>query len=291
MPIPNLKSIRMFDAAARHLNFRRAAEELSLTQGAVAQQVRQLEARLGIKLFKRLARGLALTDSGSDYHREINRALRIIEAATRKVRPGGGQITLSVTPSFASKWLVPRLASFAKLHPDIEIRTVASEGIANFQFDEVDIAIRQGTPPFGKGLHVKLLSRLELCAVCSPEYAEQTATINQFEDFAAHRLIQDGHKLWEKLFKQANVEVPNKIMSFNQTALAMDAAESGQGVTLAPRILLGEQLSQGKLVRLWQDELSSQDGYYIVYPESRGNTAAQDEVTEWLLLEAQQNRS
>ena len=280
---PNLKSLRMFDAAARHQNFRRAAEELSLTQGAVAQQVRQLETDLGIVLFKRVARGLILTETGRTYHVSIRRALKIIDDATRSLYPESKSITLSVTPSFASKWLVPKLVSFSNIHPDIDIQTVASENLADFQSDSVDIAIRQGCPPFGSDHHVELLTPLNLCAICNPDYAKRVCKIQRLEDFASFRLIQDSHKHWERLFKKTKIKLDSRTMAFNQTTLAIDAAINGQGIALAPRLLVDVELAQGKLVQLWREKHSNPVSYYVVYPHiQRHNATARDKVIKWL---------
>lgn len=285
MRTPNLNALRMFDAAARHLNFRQAAEELSLTQGAVAQQVRRLEADLGLQLFHRKARGLALTEIGRGYHGPVRRALAIIDEATASLRPQGTRITLSVTPSFAAKWLVPRLSSFAKTHPDVDLQTVASERLADFQSDGVDLAVRLGRPPFEKGMETTLLAPLNLCAICSPDYAETVASLERFEDFAELRLIQDSHAFWEALFDKTGTRSRHRMMQFNQTALAMDAAANGQGIALAPRLLLDDAISKGTLVSLWQDESADQSGYYIVHPVSRKANAARQAVADWILSE------
>ena len=279
---PNLNSLKMFDAAARHLNFRLAAEELNLTQGAVAQQVRRLEADLGLALFLRKARGLELTEIGGDYHRRIHRGLVIIEEATRQLLPQNSTITLSITPSFASKWLVPRLAEFNRAYPGIEVRTVASEGIANFHTDGVDIAIRQGQPPFGDELQAQLLAPLDLRAVCNADLAQEIAAVEQVEDFVDYPLIQDSHNLWDKLFAEADIAPAQRPLQFNQTTLAMDAAANGQGIALAPRILLDSDITQGRLVELWQDRRSNQGGYYIVYPVCRSSSSARNALIEWM---------
>ena len=286
MLTPNLNALRMFDAAARHLNFRRASEELNLTQGAVAQQVRRLEADLGLQLFNRKARGLALTQIGRSYHSPVRRALAIIESATQELRPENRRITLSVTPSFAAKWLVPRLGDFTRDHPALDVQTLASEELADFRCDGVDIAIRQGRPPFGEGLRVELLAPLNLCAVCSLDYADKVAPIRQIEDFSAHPLIQDSHNHWEALFEDAGIGVPHRMMQFNQTALAMDAAANGQGIALAPRLLLGAEFAQGKLVDLWRDTRSDQSGFYVVCPDRPRSNPARDAVIGWVLSEA-----
>ena len=165
---PKLTAIRMFDAAARHLNFRRAADDLNLTQGAVAQAVRGLEGDLGVTLFNRLARGLALTETGKTYHSEISRGLEIIDLATQKLQPRSDTVSISVPPSFASKWLVPRLPGFIEAHPSVEVRIVASEAIADVTGSEVDVAVRQGKRPFASACEVELFAPIVLCAFCSP---------------------------------------------------------------------------------------------------------------------------
>lgn len=287
----NLNALRMFDAAARQLNFRLAAAELNLTQGAVAQQVRRLEADLGLQLFYREARGLALTEVGRSYHAPVRRALALIDEATQKLRPENTRITLSVTPSFASKWLVPRLATFARAHPDIEVQVVANEQLANFQSDGVDLAIRKGRAPFAEGLHVELLAPLELHAVCSPGFAAELGPIERLEDFTAQPLIQDGHNLWASLFEEAGLPARRRFTQFNQTALAMDAAAHGQGIALAPRLLLNAELEQGRLVELWQDGRANQGGYYVIYPSDRQANPARDALINWLLAEARHSRT
>ncbi len=285
MRLPNLNTLRMFDAAARHLNFRRAADELNLTQGAVAQQVRQLEADLAVRLFRRHARGLTLTLPGEDFASEVRRALALIETATRKIRARKSDLVVSVTPSFAAKWLVPRLHRFAERFPEINLQTIASERRADFRRDGVDVAIRQGRPPFDDGLKVRLLTRLNLCAVCSPDYPDATAPIRRFSDFADQMLIEDSHAHWRSLFAALGPVPAYRSMRFNQIALAIDAAANGQGVALAPHILVASDLTAGRLKTLWRDERSEQDGYYILCPESAAPDPGRDAMVDWILSE------
>lgn len=285
MRSPNLNALRMFDAAARHLNFRRAAEEMNLTQGAVAQQVRGLEADLGVKLFERKARGLSLTTQGRDYHASVGRALVLIHQATQKLAPTSEQIRLSVTPSFATKWLVPRLPKFTTAHPDIDIQTEASEGLADFQSDGIDLAIRYGRPPFGEDLSFKFLAPLGLSAVCSPALAEEISPISKIEDFASHQLIEDAHSNWRPLLDQGDEEPRLRIMKFNQTALAMDAAANGQGIALAPYLLIEAEVARGELAVVWQDTTEYDRGYYLVWRERPSQTVALRAVIDWVLSE------
>ncbi len=290
MRSPNLNSLRMFDAAARHLNFRHAADELNLTQGAVAQQIRRLESDLGFQLFTRKARGLALTDLGKKYHKPISRALGMINDATKKLKPRNSTITLSMTPSFASKWLVPRLSSFSDAHPNIDVQTIADEGLASFQSDGVDLAIRQGLPPFSKELNAALLAPLDLCAVCSPGYAKNLGPNLQLEDFTTLQLIQDSHNIWDSLFEDADLSAQTRMLQFNQTTLAIDAAANGQGIALAPRILLTVEFEHGRLIDIWRDTRSNQGGYYIVYPLKIESKPARDQFIEWALSEVENTK-
>ena len=276
MRLPNLNALRMFDAAARHLNFGRAAEELHLTQGAVAQQVRKLEADLGHKLFHRHARGLSLTDTGRSYHAPVRQALELVHDATAKLAPAVQQVTLSVPPSFASKWLVPRLPEFEAAHPGIDLRVVAEESLTDFKRDGIDIAIRQGSKPQESGLNSGLLSLVDLVAVAKAGAALNQDNPPELADLAKQTLIQDGHRHWDLLLRQQGLTATGRILQFNQTALAMDAALNGQGIALVPRIFLGGH----PLDVLWQAPRLGDQGFYVLWPGTKGQAKA---VAGWLL--------
>ncbi|OUS39359.1 hypothetical protein A9R01_01730 ['Osedax' symbiont bacterium Rs2_46_30_T18] len=286
MRSPNLNALKMFDAAARHLNFRLAAEELNLTQGAVAQQVRRLEKDLQLQLFHRQPRGLKLTSIGQEYHRPIRRALALIDSATHNLQPLNPRISLSVPPSIASKWLVPRLGQFSQHYPDIDLQTDASERVVDFHRDEADIAIRQGFPPFPNNLQVELLSSFQLCAVSSPDLAKNIGIIENLQDLSKQRLIQDSHFRWDNFLEQFGKSDNQHILQFNQTALAIDAAANGQGIVLAPRLLLATEIAKGRLVCLWRDTEPDEGGYYLLCPTFRGPNPARDKVVEWLIATA-----
>ncbi len=286
MRLPNLNALRMFDAAARHLNFRLAAEELHLTQGAVAQQVRRLEADLGAKLFERQARGLALTDAGRAYHAPVRKAMALIGDATAAVRPENTRVTVSVPPSFAAKWLVPRMTAFARDHPEIEIRTIASERVADLGPGGVDLAIRQGERPSAQDLVVMPLAPLRLWAVASPDYARTVGDVNGPADLARMDRIEDAHPYWDVVLSEKTVAAQSRALSFNQTSLALEAAANGQGVALAPSILVEGDVAAGKLDVLWRDSTDRSGGFYIVHAVSRRPRKASGRVIEWLLDEA-----
>lgn len=266
MPLSNLNALRMFDASARHLNFRLAAEELHLTQGAVAQQVRKLEATLEVKLFHRHARGLSLTEAGTAYHGPIRRALALIDAATATLRPRARRIRLSAPPSLTAKWLLPRIANFNTAHPDIELEIEASDRVANFQSDGVDVAIRHAPLPRNAALRTEVLAPEAPVAVATPALADQIGRVRGAEDFAHWPLLQDAHKLWSIAFASAGLPAPRQLRQFNQTALTIDAALAGQGVTIAPRMMITDDLKAGRLQALWAFPAESEALIYSVCP-------------------------
>lgn len=277
--LPPLNALRAFEASARHLNFRLAAEELGVTQGAVAQQVRGLEARLGQSLFDRLPRGLRLTEAGRRFQSPLRRAFRLIEEAVEDLS-GHRQITLSVTPSFASKWLVPRLSDFMERHPDIAVQVDARERLADFRTDGVDLAVRQSRAPAGAGLTATPLFSTEFVVVCSPALGAQISTAS---DLMNHVLLSDTHGLWPLYLERVGVEGRPKTMSFSQTSLAIDAAVSGQGLTLAHAPLVAAELASGLLVQPLPDALVDDLGFYIVAPTRPRQRELVAMMREWLL--------
>ncbi len=280
MPLPNLNALKMFDAAARHLNFRLAAEEVNLTQGAVAQQVRNLEEQLNIKLFNRLARGLSLTEIGAQYHRDIRKALDTIETATSDLHPAASAVTLTLPPSLAAKWLVPRLATFSAAHPDITLSTHASADVTDLRRDGIDLAIRQGPKPSDATLTIRELAPLSLLAVASPAYMSGLTHPETLADFATHKLVEDSHGHWQTLFKTDFRPRPKGLFTFNQTALAIDAATNGQGVAIAPRLFVQDALTSGLLIVIWTPPPSAH-AFHILHPKTRH--PARDTVVDWLL--------
>ena len=280
MRMPNLNALRMFDAAARHLNFRLAAEDLNLTQGAVAQQVRKLEADLGQRLFHRQARGLALTEAGRSYAKPVRQALELIEDATRQLQPTARRVTISVPPSFATKWLVPRMADFAGDCPDIDLRVLADQGLADFTTDGVDLAVRQGALPKGGPMTVQQLAPYRLCAVCNTAQAATLGPDPTPAQLTQATLIQDSHRHWDGL-------VPDRAagarqLQFNQTALALDAARNGQGIALIPDLYLGLPGAADGLVRLFDVPQQEGSGFYLVSRPTRGRDTAVTEVARWI---------
>ena len=286
--MPPLNALKAFEAAARHLNFRLAAEELSVTQGAVAQHVRGLEQRFRLKLFDRLPRGLALTDEGRRYLPPVRRAFDMIADATENLAPGATLITISTTPSFAARWLVHRLGDFAAAHPDIRVRLDASNALVNFQTDGVDIAIRQGQPPFGPGLTADLLFASELVTVCRPDLLRGSGAIRTAADLAKHTLLQDSHGYWP-LFLEAvgldSADTGTRMMNFSQTSMAIDAALAGQGIALASRAFVEVDLGTGRLCQPLPVTVPMQESHYIVAPRAPRHPQTVRQIHDWLLAQ------
>ncbi len=283
--LPSLNALRVFEVVTRHLNFRLAAEELAVTQGAVAQQVRGLEAELGLKLFDRQPRTLALTEAGRSYVANVRRAFELIAEATEALRPEPQHLTISVTPTFASKWLIPRLPEFTAAHPDIDLRILATDRISNFQTDAVDLAVRYGRPPFGPGLDVDLLFEQVVVAVGSPLLIEKLGSPTQAESFSRYALLHDAHDFWpqflEQVFPEGAPTAPKNIR-FNQTAHAIEAAIAGQGLALASRLFVEGDIRDGRLTRLFAVEMRAGADFYAASPRKPRHAASVAAVRTWL---------
>ncbi|WP_248920561.1 LysR substrate-binding domain-containing protein [Pseudomonas entomophila] len=284
--LPSLNALRMFEVVARHLNFRLAAEELGLTQAAVAQQIRGLEASLGIRLFERLPRGLGLTDAGLAYSASVRDALAMIDEATRLLRPAPTHLTVSVTPTFASKWLIPRLGAFAEDNPQIDLRLLATDRLSHFHTDGVDLAVRQGQPPFGAGLNAEPLLEQRIVAVASPRLIADKGLPDSFEALQGFVWLHDAHGFWPQFtatLYPGHAPASARHMRFNQTALAIEAAVNGQGICLASHAFVAADLVAGRLVQVFAEQLRLDKAFYLVWPRKPRQPATLQRVKAWLL--------
>jgi LysR family glycine cleavage system transcriptional activator len=290
--LPSLKTLHVFEAAARRLSYSRAAEELFLTHGAVSHQIKALEAELGTKLFRRAGRVMLLTEDGQNLYRAVHDALVLIGKGVTEVRRDDRPQTLNVsaTPSLATGWLVPRLADFQRRHPHMEINLNVAIALVDFSHDDVDLALRYGRGVW-PGVHAERLPLpdIEYLAVCSPTYrnGRLPATAQALRQCI---LIHHPFMSWEEWFKSAGMDVAAPIRGprFNDYMLAMQAAVAGQGVMLAHAILIANELAGGRLVRLLrrQPALRKSSGYYIVYPEGRELSPKARVFHDWLLEQA-----
>lgn len=291
-PTPSLNALRAFEAASRHLNFRLAGLELGVTQGAVAQQIRALEAELGLKLFERQPRTLVLTHNGQRYATDVRRAFQMLATATQGLRPEPQHVTVSVTPTFATKWLIPRLADYTRQHPGVDLRILATERLAHFQTEAVDLAVRYGRPPFGPGLAADLLFEECLVAVGSPLLLRRSGAPETVGDIDRYVLLHDSQSAWADYFAHCKPPAPGapapapQAIWFNQTTLAIDAALTGQGLALVQKEFVAQDLSAGRLAKAFDEEQCTGAGYYLVAPRRQRAPEAVAGVKAWLLGQA-----
>ncbi|HEY8027856.1 MAG TPA: transcriptional regulator GcvA [Burkholderiaceae bacterium] len=271
--LPPLAALHAFETAARHDSFQRAGEEMHLSAGAVAHQVKQLEAWLGVVLFQRLPRGVVLNAAGRRYAESLRPILHslaeVSDAARRQIDEK--VVTVSATQSFATRWLMPRLGSLREKHPDIDLRVLASTHPADFARDGVDVAIRLGTGPY-PGLRADPVQQERFVAVCSPTYAAAIDALQNPADVLRYTLLHDEPEVripretdWVRWLRQFGVTyADNSGPRFSHTYLTLEAAASGQGVAIAPLFLASADLRTGRLVRLFSQSVLGPYRYHLL---------------------------
>ncbi len=288
--LPPLNALRAFEAAARHLSFTRAAAELNVTQAAISHQVKALEERLGITLFRRLNRALLLTDSGQAYLPAVRDAFdRLAEATDRLyAQEARGTLTVSVLPSFAAKWLVPRLGRFRDAYPEIDVRVAPSVHLTDFSREDVDLALRYGRGTW-PGMRIDRLMTEDICPVCSPRLLEGPKPLRTPADLAHHTLLHDeDHGSWRMWLAAAGVDDvdPTHGTVFTDSGMVVQAAVEGQGVALARSALAAADLAEGRLVAPFDVVLPAAFAYYVVCPEATASRPKIVAFREWVLGEA-----
>jgi LysR family glycine cleavage system transcriptional activator len=288
--LPSLNAVKAFEAAARHESFTKAAEELCVTQGAVSQQVKALEAQLGLRLFNRERQRLTITDAGRQYLAVVRDALDRLADGTRRLldRRTSGTLTVTTSPSFAAKWLVHRLGRFAATHPEIDLRVSASLQHVDFVREDVDLAIRHGDGSW-PGLEVMRLCTEELFPVCSPRLLDGPHPLRRPADLARHVLLhQSGRSGWEKWLEAAGVDGIDISRGpvLSESSMAIDAAVDGHGVALARTALAAFDLLAGRLVRPFGPALPVSFAYWIVGPKSTADLPKIRAFRQWLIAEA-----
>ncbi|WP_299655167.1 LysR substrate-binding domain-containing protein [uncultured Jannaschia sp.] len=280
--LPPLNALRAFDASGRHLTFRAAAEELGVTQGAVAQHVRALEAHLGLPLFTRLPKGLALTPAGRGYHGRIATAFADLRAATGALHPKAGVVVVSVPPTFAAKWLIPNLPSFSEANPEIELRVLATQAVSSFHGDGIDLAVRQGPPPMGAALEVVRLFGGEVVAVCAPQLFGKAPLPMNSGALARLPRLHDAHDLWPTFLRHIGAsEDTGRGTRFSQTSLAIDAASAGQGAALVSRFLVAREIAAGLLVEVSAEAMPGPHDFHLVARRRNDRSHAAKAVFQW----------
>ena len=289
--LPPLNALRSFEAAARYESFTRAAEELHVTQSAVSQQVKALEAQLGLKLFNRERQRLKITPAGRDYLVEIREALDHVGAATERLiqRQSAGVLTVSTSQDFAAKWLVHRLARFAAAHPGIDLRVSATMHNVDFVREDVDVAVRHGDGNW-PGLDATRLCAEQIFAVCSPKLLAGRDRLKRPADVLKWPLLrlEDQSKAWERWFALAGVAAPERLPGpvLNRASMLIDAAIDGQGVALARTTLAAWDLISGRIVRPFDLSWRPAGTYWVVSPRATAKVEKIGRFRDWLPAEA-----
>jgi LysR family glycine cleavage system transcriptional activator len=293
--LPPLNALRAFEAAARHLNFSRAADELSVTPGAVSQQIQNLEDYIGASLFRRTPRGLLLTDAAQTALPALREAFdRLAEAASLLTAAvDGRRLTLTAPPSFAAKWLVPRLGRFETAHPQVDVWLSADMELVDFANGEVDLAVRYGGGPY-PGLEVMRLMRETVIPVMSPEL-NLASPLNTPCELAGHVLLHDGSpdadescpdwQMWLAARGVKDVD-GSRGPRFNQSSLVIEAAVAGRGVALAKRALAQDDLDAGRLIAPMAITTSVDFAYYVVHPKAKARLPQVKAFVIWIQAEA-----
>jgi LysR family transcriptional regulator, glycine cleavage system transcriptional activator len=307
--LPPLAALRAFEAASRHLSFKKAAEELHVTPAAISQQIKALEEYLGVTLFRRLTRALEITAPGEAMLPKVREGFECLAAAVDRSRIGGeGVLTVTAPPTFASRWLLPRLPGFNALHPDVKLRLASSgdavdrrggtrlveDSPADLRQATSTLAIRYGTGNY-PGYRVEQLFAPAWVPVCSPRLLESGAPLQAPADLARHVLIHDEtiedeerQPSWREWLSQAGVGGidAERGPRFSNAVLAIGAALDGQGVALALKPLVEADVAAGRLIVPFEGSVASPYAYFLVM---RKTLAARDSAVafrDWLLGEA-----
>ena len=295
--LPPLGALQVFEAAARHLSFTRAAAELNVTQTAVSHQIRRLEEQLGLRLFIRQNRALTLTPEARDWLPAVSAAFQDLRTATERMLRGPRDTVLTVSSmvSIAAKWLVPRLAGFQEACPEIEVRIATGTRLVDFHREDVDLAIRYGRGHW-PGLRADWLMAEEIFPVCAPALINGPNPLRRPEDLIDHTLLLvemsiDEWRLW---FTAAGLPfslAAHHVMRFDDRLMALHAAIDGLGVTMGRSRVIDDDLAAGRLVAPFEAfHLPSEAGYYVVCPEETAASPKIARFRDWLLDTARRER-
>jgi LysR family glycine cleavage system transcriptional activator len=314
--IPSTAALAAFEAAARHQSFTQAADELAVTQSAVCRQIAGLEEFLGVKLFRRSKRGVLLTEAGAGYSRSVRARLDEVERDTLELMAkgsAGGALELGVVPTFASKWLLPRLPAFHALHPGITVHMTPCTRPVLFDDTPLDAALYAGDARW-PGTAATFLMDETLIAVASPTLATRAAAaapgrpkqggapsgggrgaprpgaVMTAAEVAKLPLLQQSTRpyMWRQWFEARGLDVPHDMAGPRMELFSMltEAAVHGLGAALIPRMLIEDELSAGKLVQLVDGEFASGRAYSLIYPEHKSENPALAAFRDWLQNQA-----
>lgn len=295
--LPSLNGLRAFEAAARHLSFTLAAAELNVTQTAISHQIRRLEEELGIRLFVRQNRALALTPEARDYLPGVRAAFNDLRLATdRLLRKDDDKVlTVSTLASLAAKWLLPRLTDFQEHHPGIDVHITTSTSLVDFQRDNVDAAIRYGRGQW-PGLRADWLMADELFPVCSPSLLRGDKPLRCPEDLKSHMLLHtsnansDDWRLWLTAAGLPADIARQPGITFDMIFMTIQAAIDGIGVAMGRTSYVQDDIAKGRLVVPFKIALPADAGFYLVAPEGRREAPKLAAFRDWMIA-ATQNKA
>ncbi len=294
--LPPLKALPAFDAAVRKRSFSLAAAELSVTPGAIGQQVQKLEDWLGVALFRRGVRQVTPTADGLAYWRQIQPALTQLADASQRLRAQRSRsVALSMPPAFAAKWFPPRMSGFLTRHPDIELHLSASATLVDFERDPIDLAVRyfDGRDP---DLIADLMFRDEARLYCAPAYARRKRLRRPADLVRTTLLETQVLALWREWLSRHAGLADGEIAAipkvhFDQATVAIEAAKQGQGVVISSPVLVGDELAAGTLVRPFDEALPVPHGYFVVHHRALSLRPPARALRDWLLEAAMSMRS
>jgi LysR family glycine cleavage system transcriptional activator len=298
--LPPLNALRAFEAAARHGSFARAADELAVTPAAVSQQIRLLEEDLGVTLFRRLPRGLVVSEAAKRALPELGKAFAHLARAVEDLRGGSlaGPLVISIIPSFAMRWLVPRLSGFLAAYPEIEVTVRAELRNVDFVREDVDLGIRYGKGMY-PGLDTRLLLTEEVSPVCAPSLLSGPKPLRRIEDLRHHTLLHDrqlsGEEpslYWRHWLRDAGVTDidGDRGPGFTDATMMLEAALRGMGLALGRSGLCADDLAAGRLVRPFKLSRPADYAYYVVMPEGHAANPRLQVFLAWLEEEAAKSR-
>jgi LysR family transcriptional regulator, glycine cleavage system transcriptional activator len=286
--LPSTSALAAFDSVARLGSFSSAAEELSLTQGAVSRQVSGLEEQLGVMLFDRTSRGVMLTPAGADFARAIAGALAQIRSASLHVmsKRHGDQLNLAILPTFGTRWLMPRIPQFVARHPEITLNFATRIGVFDFDRDGIDMAIHVGQPEW-PGADCTFLMEEMVAPVCSPAFLA-AHPVSRAQDLLRLPLLHMASRPggWKHWFDSLRIAgAPAEGMRFEQFGSVAQACIAGLGVALMPLFLIDTELASGQLVEAFPHQVVSPSAYYAVAPHAKSEFRPVVAFRAWLMEE------
>ena len=289
-PLPPLNALLAFDAAATHLSFTLAAHHLCVTQGAVSRQIRHLEDHLGVVLFNRQKRQISLTPKGLEYYHQVHSALEQIAKTTQAIKTPieDQQITIAASHAVASFWLMPRISEYSRAFPDVDIRLLVADNIADMGTSEYDCSIGFSSvkPAYTR---VDRLFNERVFVVCSPDFLAQHKHLSPQTLLATRQLVLDnptsGWFNWAQWFEGLTMApvVPQHKVTFSHYNMLIQAAQQGQGVALAWDHLLDDYLNAGSLVKAFDEVLETQAGFYLMISDTGAQKPALADFRLWLM--------